>query len=331
MNPCQSNPKTKIFAAIIGKNEEAIVARCLKSLKGFDGIYFTDTGSTDRTLQIVEAFTDKISHFKWCDDFSKARNFGLDLIPKNEWVFIIDCDEWLPAGEIHKIRAAAAKSKTGACFAHVKNLMYGGEHQHLRFFKNNLRYKDAWHTHIPVKHFEFSDVVLNHEPSPNHKKDPNRNFRIAAKIKNKTPRMKYMLARELLGHAEYAKSVRLFQQYLKEAPTTQEMCEVLTCLSQALFQLGRNYEAQNAALAALNINPEYKEALITMASVSEPWKMRAWIRYAKAATNYGTINIHGKQDDKIADLEKLADLSMKGKTINEIEKILDKKKTSKRR
>ena len=52
-----------------------------------------DTGCTDGSVKIVEEYADKIIKFKWCDDFSKARNTGLKAA-SGEWFMFIDDDEW---------------------------------------------------------------------------------------------------------------------------------------------------------------------------------------------------------------------------------------------
>lgn len=310
--------KLKLNAAIIGKNEQQSLPKCLKSLEGFDEIYYTDTGSTDRSVSLAKHAGAHVSFREWDDDFSAARNFNLDQIPKDEWVFIIDCDEYLPEGELEKIKKGIQKSKTGRLFANVFNENTGGHHAHLRLFKNNIRYKDAWHTHIPVKHFELTTINIMHKPSINHKKDPERNFRIVEKIKEKTPRIKFMLARELMGHKRFEEALKLFQEYLDEAPMTQQTSEALVFAGQCLFQLQRDSEAQDAVLMALKFNPEFKEALIAMASFSEPWKMKAWVKYAKMASNYGTLNIDAQQDERIEQLEAISELAIKGKPIKNI-------------
>ena len=84
-----------ISALIISKNEEDRITPCLESLKGFaDEIILFDSGSTDRTVEIARAYTDKI----WVTDdwpgdgFQKARAFEQCTC---DWILIIDADEYL--------------------------------------------------------------------------------------------------------------------------------------------------------------------------------------------------------------------------------------------
>lgn len=73
-------PEVSVAAGILARDEERAIARCLDSLQdAVDQIVLIDTGSTDRTLEIASRYEKvQIVHFDWCDDFSAARNEGLN-------------------------------------------------------------------------------------------------------------------------------------------------------------------------------------------------------------------------------------------------------------
>jgi tetratricopeptide (TPR) repeat protein len=82
-------------AAMIVRNEERCLARCLSSIRGIvDEIVVVDTGSTDGSVAIAESFGAHVIHREWDGDFAGARNVGLDHL-ESELVLYIDADEYL--------------------------------------------------------------------------------------------------------------------------------------------------------------------------------------------------------------------------------------------
>ena len=73
-----------ISLCMIVKNEEAVLARCLESVKDVvDEIIIVDTGSTDKTKQIAYRYTQNVYDFEWIDDFSAARNYSFSKATKD--------------------------------------------------------------------------------------------------------------------------------------------------------------------------------------------------------------------------------------------------------
>ena len=85
--------KSTVSLCMIVKNEEKHLAKCLHSAKPVvDEMIIVDTGSTDRTKNIAEAFGARVYTFQWTDDFSEARNFSISKA-KGRWIFVMDADE----------------------------------------------------------------------------------------------------------------------------------------------------------------------------------------------------------------------------------------------
>ena len=82
----------KISAVLITFNEEANIEAALHSLSGIvDEIIVVDSCSTDRTVKMARAFTDKIVERKWTN-YSDQKNFANGLAA-HAWILSLDADE----------------------------------------------------------------------------------------------------------------------------------------------------------------------------------------------------------------------------------------------
>lgn len=91
-----------ISVCIITKNEEKYIETCLQHLKRYDWeIVVTDTGSSDRTVEICQKYTNQVHHFDWIHDFSAARNFCVSKA-SNDWILSVDSDEYLTNEQTEK-------------------------------------------------------------------------------------------------------------------------------------------------------------------------------------------------------------------------------------
>lgn len=77
--------------AIITKNEEANIGRCLRSLGFAHEIVVADSGSTDATVSLCRSFGCKVFDVPWMG-FGKTKQFCVDQTAC-DWVLSIDADE----------------------------------------------------------------------------------------------------------------------------------------------------------------------------------------------------------------------------------------------
>jgi len=100
-----------ISLCMITKNEEKFLEQCLNSVKDLvDEMVVVDTGSTDKTKEIAARFGAKIFDFKWCDDFSAARNESLKHAT-GDWILVLDADEVIAEKDHEKIRELKIKNR----------------------------------------------------------------------------------------------------------------------------------------------------------------------------------------------------------------------------
>ncbi|SFW31871.1 glycosyltransferase family 2 protein [Selenomonas ruminantium] len=154
---CASPSKVKLSAAVIVKNGEDDIGtwlNCVQSLA--EEIVVVDTGSTDRTVEIVKAAGVKVVHFDWIDDFAAAKNFAIEQV-HGEWVLLMDADEYIPQEYYEGFKNALNRydedeSVIGLCSEwinvdKVRNNAYISKGYQVRLFRNlpELRYVHMIH------------------------------------------------------------------------------------------------------------------------------------------------------------------------------------------
>jgi glycosyltransferase involved in cell wall biosynthesis len=108
---------------MIVKNEAENLPRCLESVKNFvDEMVVVDTGSTDNSKAIAQRYGAKIYDFKWIDDFSAARNYGLEQA-SGEWILVLDADEALDEQSRLSLRSILIDSKVDAYNCILRNVL----------------------------------------------------------------------------------------------------------------------------------------------------------------------------------------------------------------
>ena len=82
-----------LSVAIITCDEERNLARTLASVSFADELIVVDSGSTDRTVEIAEAFGAKVFHRHW-PGFAAQKNFAIEQC-SGDWILSLDADEEL--------------------------------------------------------------------------------------------------------------------------------------------------------------------------------------------------------------------------------------------
>ena len=88
---------------MIVRNEEAVLARCLESVRGaWDQLVIIDTGSEDSTVEIARRYTPEVYREPWENDFGKARNSSFSRA-RCDYIMYLDADDVLPDAEREKL------------------------------------------------------------------------------------------------------------------------------------------------------------------------------------------------------------------------------------
>jgi glycosyltransferase involved in cell wall biosynthesis len=123
------------------KNEAENLPRCLCSVSWADEIFVVDSQSTDGSAEIAQRHGAKVVQFEFNGTWPKKKNWALEHLPfKNNWVFILDADEVLPAeAETEFARAIANAGEIVGYWINRRFLFLGRWLRHSYYPNWNLR------------------------------------------------------------------------------------------------------------------------------------------------------------------------------------------------
>jgi glycosyltransferase involved in cell wall biosynthesis len=114
----------RVTPMVITFNEERNISRCLDRLRWASRILIVDSGSTDKTLDIVRRYPQAELVTRAFDSFARQCNFGLSKI-STEWVLSLDADYELTAELSREIEALAPPSDVAGFTAQFEYCICG--------------------------------------------------------------------------------------------------------------------------------------------------------------------------------------------------------------
>jgi glycosyltransferase involved in cell wall biosynthesis len=114
----------KVSATIIVLNEEKNIRDCLESVGWADEIIVSDTGSTDKTVELCQSFGARVYQDRW-RGYGAQKNLCAERA-RNDWILNIDADERVTPGlkaEISTVleNGAGARQRTDGYYIPRKN------------------------------------------------------------------------------------------------------------------------------------------------------------------------------------------------------------------
>ncbi len=246
----------RISLCMIVRDEEAVLGRCLESVKGIvDEIVIIDTGSLDGTKEEAARYTDQIYDFVWRDDFAAARNeaFSKAVMDYCMW---LDADDVFPAEERERFltwkeaadgSADAVMMPYATGFDEAGNVNFCYERERLLKRERGFRWEGRVHEAIAVsgKVERLSVCIEHHSQKTSY---GHRNLRIYEKMKEAgevfCARDLFYYGRELYYHRRYEEALGVFYYFLKrEDAFWEHQVDACRYSAYSLYQLGREKEA----------------------------------------------------------------------------------------
>ena len=271
-----------VAIAMIVKNEEHVLARCLESIAGaVDEIIVVDTGSTDRTREIAARFTDKIHDSPWRHDFAAARQFAFDQATA-EWIAWLDADDIVIGAHTIRPELAAVAPDVGSVYWRyvVGRDPHGNitcEYWRERCVRNNGasrwvgRIHEVLITDTPWTSTRAAGVQVEHHPETARSEEKlQRNIELleaelAATEPKPEPRTLYYLARDYASAGNLNLAFSHLQRYLRIATWLDEKYLAQNLLS-SLYRREKRYQvALDSDFEALRLLPTWPDAYFGLA------------------------------------------------------------------
>lgn len=239
----------EISLCMIVKDEEAVLGRCLDSIKdAVDEIIIVDTGSSDSTKEIAARYTNRIYDFEWIDDFSAARNYSFS---KANMDFVM----WLDADDVieDKDRAALIEFKNNipdtadvimmrynTAFDEEGNPVFS--YYRARLIRRSIQFSWQGRVHEAIVHSGrtlYKEIAVTHRSVK--KVYTDRNLKIYEKQKSDgipfSPRDQFYYGRELYYHKRYEEALTVLEEFLNSGEgwteNNIEACKIMSyCYTQ---------------------------------------------------------------------------------------------------
>lgn len=266
-----------ISLCMIVKNEEKHLEKSLDSIvKYIKDIVIVDTGSTDKTKEIAKKYTNKVYDFKWCNDFSKVRNYSISKA-SNDLILVLDADEIilnLDKENLEKIiienREDVGRIVRKNEYLRNNNKFIYNEHVNRIFNKNKYQYDGLIHEQIVKKDGkEYSTynlpIVINHigysNDEINRKNKISRNLQLLKESlinKGNDPYIYYQLGKSFYMDNNYNEAKFNFERSLDFNLDTkyEYVQDLIESYGYSLINLG---EYKNS-LKFLNLYEEFKNS-----------------------------------------------------------------------
>lgn len=270
---------------MIVKNEENYLERCIKSaLPLVDEVIVVDTGSTDKTIEIIKSFSKenvKLMEMEWEHNFSKARNLSIKNAT-GDWILILDADEILEYDK-KALKEILQSEKEGVWNIPIINYLDLGapvvSKAMIRLFPNtDIEYKREIHEQLYIdgkaplgKSLDEETAKIHHfgylEKNIKGQNKSQRNLKIIQEQIKKEPNVafhQYNLGVAYMQVKKYKKALSAFLRWKDCSDnTTGGYEDLMHRVAECLLQL-KYYDQLKSYLMDMEKNPDFSSSSLQM-------------------------------------------------------------------
>lgn len=168
-------PASTVTALILTWNEQENISRTLSHLTWLEKIIIIDSGSSDKTIKLINGFPNTQLHIRNFDTHANQWNYGLSLCT-SEWILSLDADYILPYAFIEEIKANILKKEYSAFYTEFDFVIFDRPLNNnnttprpVLFKRKDCIYYDDGHTQrlkINGKIANFKNKILHDDRKP---------------------------------------------------------------------------------------------------------------------------------------------------------------------
>ncbi|GED33875.1 MULTISPECIES: glycosyltransferase [Brevibacillus] len=273
----------RISLCMIVKNEEEVLRECLESVSGIvSEIVAVDTGSNDRTLDILKEYGAKIKKLAWNHDFSAARNASLSEATGTH-ILVLDADERLLSSR-EELEAILQENPHVPLQVLCKNDLDGeiSTHRVVRVFPNDpeLCFQGAIHESIHRDGKQVSgcpsSLVIWHVgyQKERYEKRNKKEFYLTLyekelKTRGEDGYLLYQIGKLLYSTGDYSEAIQYFQKCMEHGEEKSLYFPAMLVLhGYTLKHAGRSVEALELLVDFIDTYPDYPDLFFLMGLLS---------------------------------------------------------------
>ncbi len=269
----------KVCVYAISKNEEKNADKWAHSMSEADEVYVLDTGSTDRTVQILKENGVNVAEksiIPW--RFDNARNLSLELVPEDAEICVCtDLDEEFEPGWRKILEEQWTEETTRAKYRYTWNFL-DGKKEGTVFYADKIHSRKGYKWVNPVHEVLASDfneniitaegIQLNHHAD--FLKDRSQYLpllELAVKENPENDRNVHYLGREYMFKKRYGDAIKTLKHHLEMKNSTwkDERSASMRYIARCYEFLNKMQEAYDYRLMAILEAPYLREPWIEMA------------------------------------------------------------------
>jgi len=275
--------KLALCLIVKGSDTEAdALAQALKyTADHVDGIFITITQPNERVEEVCKIYNTTVSHFEWCNDFSKARNFNFSQVPEDfDYILWMDADDAYRG--LENLKSAIEKNPADV---YSVNYLYAFDewknpivvHPKAMVIKNDgcVEWAGALHEDFKenrelTRYFikDIERLHLSNDERFGEAKE--RNLEVAkhqVETEPNDPRSYWNLGNSYKALGKDSEALEAFEKFLETSQSDDEKYIVRLRRAESLWSLGNKPKAIEEAQFAIGLKPHYPDAYHLLGSL----------------------------------------------------------------